>query len=253
MYRGKPIYSMLYGVQALNSQDIWVTEGVPYHGDGINWEINHLWDMGILERTDGSLYKIWGTRNNLYFVGNRGTAVHYDGTTWKRIETGTRVVINDVWGAKNPRSGEEVVLCAVSDNTIVAERRILRLTRDGVIDSIPWRPDKNVSSVWFERPEKIFTAGEGAYVRNSSGGWDSQTGFMPYYYSYRVRGQAENDVFVVMDNGCISHFNGAHWTTLVDPSAYTYTSCAYVGDLFIAVGFTAQTNAVITMLRRVRR
>ena len=69
----------------------------------------------------------------------------------------------------------------------------------------------------------------------------------------RFAGQAGNDVFVVMDNGCITHYNGLHWRTLVDPYAYTYTSCSYVGDLFIAVGYTAQTNAVITMLRRVKK
>ncbi|MBL0174013.1 MAG: hypothetical protein IPP94_01905 [Ignavibacteria bacterium] len=250
-YQGKPRYSTIDGVFALSPDDIWISNGGPVHGDGRNWHLYHLWDMGVLTKDDGSVTEIWGRKNDLYFAGNRGTAVHYDGKKWTRIETGTKVRFNDVWGAIDPETSEELVLGAVSESWRIAERRILRLKPDGTADSIPWGPNRNVESLWFQRPGRIFAAGSGLFIGDLHGNWIEQD--LPLIYKEKVRGQAENDVFVVMHSGYIAHYNGRSWRVWHEPSIGLYNSCSYVGDLFVAVGTgIGGEEGVITMLRRVR-
>ena len=102
-YNGRITYPPLEGVFAFSENDIWASSGIPRHWDGKKWTLYHLWDMGILNQSDGGVHKIWGhSSNNLYFVGRKGTIVHYDGQSWQRLESGTDLHIGDIWGAINP-------------------------------------------------------------------------------------------------------------------------------------------------------
>ena len=52
-----------------------------------------------------SMNKIWGSSSNdLYVVGNNGKIAHYNGTSWQRIESGTTLNINDIWGDFNEKT-----------------------------------------------------------------------------------------------------------------------------------------------------
>ena len=88
---------------AFNENDIWFSAFVRYDGENfielpipnilIGWSIN----------------KIWGTSSeDLYIVGNGGNIVHYSGPTggWQKIESGTELNINDIWGNYNERTSE---------------------------------------------------------------------------------------------------------------------------------------------------
>ena len=255
LFQGDSITATLYGVFPLSPDDIWLSGGPPIHGDGTRWKVFDLVAMGILQQHDGSQEKIWGREGHLYFAGSRGTVAYFDGENWKRIETGTRVSIQDVWGATDPTTGEEVVLCAVSEIVTRSDHKILRLYPDGRVDSIPWLRDKVIQSIWFQGPGKIFTAGDGAFIRNGDGSWTDQSDVMPLgmNYSFCVRGQAENDVFVAMAYGGISHFNGRSWRSWKDPFSLVYERCAYKGDLFMAAGHTADQRGIVTIMRRIRK
>jgi len=96
-FRGNLITPALYGVFAFSNNDIWFSSGVPIRGDGENWTQYHLFDMGILGQDDGSLKKIWGSNSeNVYFVGNKGTIVHYQNGNWTKIESETDLHIYDI-------------------------------------------------------------------------------------------------------------------------------------------------------------
>jgi len=91
----------LNGIMAFSSTDIWVSDGTPIHGDGKNWTGYQLWDMGILGPKDGHSLCLWGNSSkDIYFGGTLGTVVHYDGYDWKKIENGTTLDINGIYGAK---------------------------------------------------------------------------------------------------------------------------------------------------------
>ena len=45
-------------------------------------------------------------------VGNNGQIAHYNGTNWQRIESGTTLNINDIWGDYNDKTQEWEILAA---------------------------------------------------------------------------------------------------------------------------------------------
>ena len=77
-----------------------------------------------------SVNKLWGTdKNNLYAVGVFGQIGWYNGSQWTRIESGTTLNINDVWGDYNEMKGEWEIL-AVGGNILhgtESERVILKI------------------------------------------------------------------------------------------------------------------------------
>jgi hypothetical protein len=95
-YKGNPITIDMEGVFAFGATDIWMVGSLPIYGDGENWEI---YDVRDITNSDLSLSKAWGTSsNNIYFVGRAGSIAHYNGSSWKKIESGTEVDLRDVWG-----------------------------------------------------------------------------------------------------------------------------------------------------------
>lgn len=48
-----------------------------------------------------TLYKVWGTGpNDIWAVGDSGTLIHFNGTAWSRVETGTRYRLEAVRGRR---------------------------------------------------------------------------------------------------------------------------------------------------------
>ena len=64
--------------------------------------------------TTENLMGIWGANSaDVYAVGFYGTALHFDGTTWSRMETNTSEHLNAVFGVDNETiyaAGNEVIL-----------------------------------------------------------------------------------------------------------------------------------------------
>jgi len=90
-----PIFSIFY----LSADDIWmVSYGYPVHWDGNNWILYRFQDMGI----NASSLSLWGTSSsNMYFVGLEGSIVHYDGSSFEKMESGTDCNLDDVYGLDN--------------------------------------------------------------------------------------------------------------------------------------------------------
>ena len=55
--------------------------------------------------TTGSLRDVWGASgSNVFVVGSGGTILHYNGTNWSPMASGTTTWLNEVWG----RNGSDV-------------------------------------------------------------------------------------------------------------------------------------------------
>ncbi|NQU68438.1 MAG: hypothetical protein HQ510_10890 [Candidatus Marinimicrobia bacterium] len=93
----------LYSIFSFSENDIWVTDtSSPIHWDGNEWTLYHLQNMGI----HVSVNHLWGTSSSdMYFVGLQGAIVHYDGTDFVQMESGTNVKLKDVNGTQD---GEHV-------------------------------------------------------------------------------------------------------------------------------------------------
>jgi hypothetical protein len=55
----------------------------------------------MVSGTSESLYGVWGaSSSNVFAVGSQGTILHYDGSTWSTMASGTTSwELTAVWGA----------------------------------------------------------------------------------------------------------------------------------------------------------
>ena len=55
--------------------------------------------------TTNNLSGVWGSSpSDVFAVGQHGTILHYDGTTWKSMSRGTTNNLNGLWGSSSAES-----------------------------------------------------------------------------------------------------------------------------------------------------
>ncbi len=119
-YRGNMIFLSLEGIFAFSATDIWLVSSLPIHGDGENWQI---YDVREITNSDLSLTKAWGINSNdIYFVGRAGSIAHYNGSNWRKIDSGTNLDIYDIWGDYNEQIGEYEILAVAAKILHSSER-----------------------------------------------------------------------------------------------------------------------------------
>ncbi len=244
------------GIFAFSESEVWIAWGDVFRWDGRSDFLSmHQISKsptnpnGILNPNE-SADKLWGpSSSNLFVVGRGGGIAHYNGTEWRRINSGTAADIQDIWGSYDEKAREDVVLCAVSNTYEISERRILRVYPTGRIDSILWRSDRRIHSIWFSEQKRIYTAGGGVFIRNEHEEWSEQES-IPLYYTRRIRGVKNNDVFVSGDFGLVAHYNGVRWKSWSIPEAGILFSNDYKAGIFMTVGSTIDQKAIITIIRR---
>jgi hypothetical protein len=232
-------------INAFNENDIWVNEHV--HWDGRNWSFLFIGDPifnGI--RTT----KAWGTSSgDFYVVGDGGFIAHYNASTWQRVASGTNTNFNDIWGAIEQPSGKRTILLAASNRYSAGEKKLLSIDGTSRVDTLSWSPGSRVNTVWFLSSSKIYVGGSGLFV-GTSGAWQ-QIFELPSIYITRIRGTAENDVWVVGAFGLCAHFNGATWKTYSEvalPNG-SYEGLAVTSKLIIAVGYVGNRAVALRGLR----
>ena len=248
-FRGQPTWVALQGVFALKDGNVIFSSGLPYLPEANGWKLYHLWDMGVLDDEDGSVYRIWGTSlSNLYFAGSKGTIVHYNGSSWQKLDSGTEATIQDIWGAQDPISNEYYILCAVANTTSSGDRKIVRIFNNGTVDTLNWKPERRALSIWFNEPNTIFASGDGVFFRHQQEPWQLDE-TLPSYTKERIRGTDINDIFVVGHFGLVGHFNGLNWRHYPEVAAALYYSCSYKNQTMAAVGERNARGVILRMQR----
>ncbi len=253
-------------VFAFSSDDVWFTNG----GTFVQWDgsrFNRIcMERGFLR---GGILKLWGTSSeNIFGVGHSGEIIQFDGTEWKRMESGTNIDLWDIWGLS-------------ADNIwAVGHCGFLRFCEDhngeGVLlhyDGARWQtkasttipiepPPPNMltgalKAVWSSQQTLYVPAGSGIYresLRFGTGRLEPwQQIAIPVGFTFGMHGLADNDVVVVGDAGSILHWNGASWRhyPFFDaslPQTVWSVSMATNGEVF-AVG-TRDGKAIIYHGRR---
>ena len=229
-------------ILAFSENDIWIEELI--HWNGTTFQPRPIDPMFYGVRTT----KAWGTSSSdFYVVGNGGFIAHYDGVRWRRIESGTSTHINDAWGVVNPIKGEREVYCPVTSFFTPGDKKILKITNQTHVDSIPWQPQRNIYSLWSRTGVPIYVCGSTLHVRRGGQWWEVNYGASLALNA--IRGEDLNNIFVVGDFGIISHFNGVHWQIVGYDFDSVYGSVAVARDIMIAVG-TKNARGIITIGRR---
>jgi hypothetical protein len=215
---------------AFSEKDMWITNGgVVLHVVG-SYAVR--FDVG------GSLHSSWGTSSaNMYSVGDGGTILHFDGTNWTRMVSGTTKNLYSIWGT--------------SDGDIWAAGFYSTTAETGLVhyDGTAWQSidpktvgnigpgADGIGAVWTcdsSGTPVVVLAGSGMWRRSGTGSWRGDGSLLPNKLStggnvgiYELSGNSANDILGAGGWGWVGHWNGRSWLrydSLYDLSNGTYTS-----------------------------
>ncbi len=206
-------------------------------------------DCSLITQLNGSANKMWGNSNiDFYVVSGNGFIAHWDGSSWKKIESGTTTNINDIWGIVDPVTQVKKIFCAVSFVFDPGDKKILTISGSNNVDSLNWNTGRRVHSVWTKKGNSLYTAGGGVF-ENKKGFW-KEIKDIPPYYSRFIRGTDYNNVFVSGDFGLVSHYNGTDWKTVSQYSSGLNMSIAVKENIVMVVGLKGSKAIIIKGLRK---
>ena len=252
-FQGQPFYNPIQTVFAFNANDIWFAGNGVIHWDGSQYNPvplpTNVWGQDQIN-------KIWGSSSNdLYIVGNSGSIAHYQNGGWSKIQSGTTLDIQDIWGGVNPYTGETEVLCIASNIFATTEpSRLIQIkpTFNNWLNvgTLP----ATMSSVWFMPGIKYYLAGDGTFTFHSfNGKHNDETNRIPSYYRFSIRGNEVNDVVICGSFGLISHYNGKSWHTYSGDELQYFNGNYYkieIKDNIIATVGQSGAQAIITIGKR---
>ncbi len=189
--------------------------------------------MGFPWEERFTINAMWGTSSSdFYVVGNNGNIAHYDGSGWEKIESGTELDIQDIYGIE--KNGEEIIACAITNIATAGNGEIL-LFRNGRKQTIFWPSGLRINSIWYKTERQMFACGDGIYKRIGIN-WERQIPFENTTYTEKVRGNDINDLFVGGDFGFLAHYNGLSWKVYDTGNVALFYSLSVKGDLVVGVG-----------------
>jgi len=226
------VFTQITSIASFAENDIWLGTNIPYHWDGNQWR-GYFPEDGWEDEWNFSGYirKMWGTSSsNLYFIGNVGSIVHYDGSSFTKLESGTEKPIIDIWGLD-----ENHVWATAYTNTIDNEHPSGYESVTLYYNGTEW-VKKYVSTTYFpvytdSISSWMFSAwayGDTVYITCEGGLWkesittgqgtflnQSTLGFDEWHLN-QVRGNGYNDLFLLSGWGQIAHYNGNSWRVILD-------------------------------------
>jgi hypothetical protein len=244
----------LYSIEYFSEDDIWVTSHCfPYHWDGIVWTQYHLNDMGMSGVCAGNA--IEGTSSEmLYFVGDNGSIVHYDGSAFTELESDTEVDLEDIDGTED---GEHVFISGFDLFGYNNTSPLLHI-HNGEITKVyestyPWGNEED-----WGRIEAIEVIGDTVYMATWGRDWIAYNYLTDEYIEYfrhtipsfvallvrEISSNEKNDMIAVSAFGEVLHFNGLSWYR--DSQIYSV-----FGDNFVFKGSDFNNNDLVVVGRLV--
>jgi hypothetical protein len=148
-------------VYSFSKNDVWFDGSIKW--DGVGYSV-HMKNFPLMPNGDG-WYKnsMWGASNNdFYVVGDHGMIAHYDGQSWTKIESGTDLPINDIFGFNN-----ELYLpaCYVLRSPEDSDEKKLICLQDNKVSNEYWPYDRKITSVWTDEKNMLYTCGAGIFKK----------------------------------------------------------------------------------------
>ncbi|MEX1138330.1 MAG: hypothetical protein WEB33_02870 [Bacteroidota bacterium] len=257
---GAPVNLQPRGIFAFSPTDIWLAGGGVYHWNGSTmtpYWINPFGGNPSPILSEGqTAEKVWGTSSsNIFAVGRGGAIAHFNGTTWTKMESGTTVGLEDIWGI----DGNHIWASGRSD----ADGRSIVLAYSGstwktIYDNTTKPPPQQFgfNTVWTDNPRSIHLTGSGSTAilhGPSETVYTKDTG--KEYFSYHIRGTSPADLFISGQGSELLHFNGSSWYLYPEIAALGATNTAgwlriHARENVVAVGgliVTGLTSAPVVL------
>jgi len=230
-------HSILYGVFAFGSDDVWFVSGLSIlHYDGSNFE--KMYELNLGEGGSSQIVTLWGSSpSNIYFAGYNGTTVHYDGSTFIRYDTRIDTDFIDIIGTAD---GQHVYIIG---------NPVLRPGQDVVLHSsdspYSWEEINYPSLPNLENEpleaNSAYIAGEKLYISKKYELWEYniftrvskfiiEIDHIYEVYNF-IEAETENDVFFGGSKFDYIHYNGVSYQ-YVDAVQQKYTSIIMRGGDF---------------------
>ncbi len=183
--------------------DVWGTSGTDVYVVGDSGIIIHYdgstWS-GMDSGTTNDLWSIWGTSAmNIFAVGHQGTILHYDGSSWSAMNSGTSENLYGIWGS----SGGDIFTVGYSGIILYYDGTMWTPMNSTVSEPLfgVWGSSGNVYAVG---PSNIILRYDGTTWSEMDSG---TTGLL-----WDVWGSVATDVFAVGERGTILHYDGSVWS-----------------------------------------
>ncbi|MCF7801012.1 MAG: hypothetical protein K9N34_03230 [Candidatus Marinimicrobia bacterium] len=207
------------GIFAFSEGDVWITTGIIYHWNDGQWERYHLWDMGVLGPNDGGVTRVWGSspEDDVWFVGNGGSIVHYDGSGFERMESGTEVDLHEIHGTAD---GEYIFF---QGKHWQGYRTILLQLHHGIISKIyeceTMSPGENDYGYLYSS----YLSGYAVISATTAGVWQynymtEQSVLIPD----EVTDSGDRNVQVIIGNNTIDYILAGNWWKLIHFNGISY-------------------------------
>ena len=192
----------------------------------------------------GAINKIFATTaEDIYAVGNSGAIVHYGNGTWQKVESGTTLPIQDIWGSvASTTYGTEVLALASTKYLAPVAMKLLRLQEAAVTPVSDAGLPGSLSGLWFSPGRQYYVVGDGLYMKDQA---STQTPWVRVDvgvtgYNEAIRGNSANDIMAVGHFGTILHYNGTTWHNYQNEIPILQDAVLHAvavkGNLVVAVG-----------------
>jgi hypothetical protein len=248
-YSGNLIITSIRGIYVSKPNEIWLAGGSIFRWDGQSSHAPLVFSRLTLPNPNPTVEKLWGdSPSNVYGVGNAGTILHYNGSSWRKIESGTSLDIYDIYG-----DGEEVFAAGTSFQT--ANRVFMRLFTHQAqplsTTPIQW----SIQSLWFQPNRRYYVVGSGIYEKRqlTDSLWRNNPLDITTFYTTCIRGNDINDVLVVGAFGEVLHFNGVSWRSYRATQTAisgSFGDIALKGNFAILTGGLNHGRAIVAIGRR---
>jgi hypothetical protein len=228
------------GIRVFNKDDIWITNGIAIHWDGQSWTKYHFWDMGVLNDNDGPIDKMYGVSpNNLYFIGLKGTIIHYDGTTFTKMESGTEIRLTHIYG-----TDENHIWVVGDDGGLNGSFSTTLLFYNGQTWQTKYLYENSLEfyfhGIWADQ-DSVMTCISNGYLHEAISSGKGRVESFPYVpigAVNKIFGRSRNDLFVVGYFGTLQHFNGKSWFNFIpfNRSIDGFLSGCYASENSVFVG-----------------
>lgn len=211
-HEAAPRWRSTYDVYGTSASDVWAVgdQGMILHWDGSAWSASRYdgtsvqpvsltaWDVPARQIT---LRALWGIPGQvLATVGDQGTAMYYDGTSWNVVPTGVTSNLTDLWG-----SGLVDWYATTSDGKL--------LHYNGSVGPVAGvTAPGSMNGVWGTSATNVYVVGDGGTVYHYNGTSWSSVRLPTRSNLYAVWGTSATNLYVGGENGTLYHYDGTNWT-----------------------------------------
>ena len=247
------------GIFAFSASDVWFASGGVFRWNGDSaatpfWINSFPGNPNPILLPGQTAEKLWGTSSqSLYAVGRQGAIAYYNGITWLRLNTGTTVDLQDIWGSA-AGGGMEILALASNSISFPGAKQVFQINGTSVVAVADTGLPLPLEGVWFFSKKQYWIVGDGAYQTDLIGKIWQEDPRERSFYRFAIRGLATNDIVAVGGYGGIAHYNGLSWKAYAGNEVMTffgnYYSVALHPKLAVAVGGYEGRKAIILVGKR---